>query len=249
MRKSKLAEKSNIENIVDQDLIRELQASLSAEDAPDFQDLTKLYDEAGIVLPDLPRRRIEEVERSHRTIIENRRSHLGSEIESAEQRIAARDRRKDALNQRRGQIMSLLKSGGALEHYTGLREELGRAEAECEMFKARLETAERFESTRTELNMERARLVKALQDDLHERATRRSVDCSVSGLAAMIGAHSAPSLHSCARATSAPWPEHFPIQGDCLCLYGLSCATSGASPSSSELDATMCRKRLSAFKG
>ena len=146
----------NIENIVDQDLIRELQASFSAEDAPDFQDLTKLYDEAGIVLPDLPRRRIEEVERFHRTIIENRRSHLGSEIESAEQRIAARDRRKDGLDQRRGQIMSLLKSGGALEHYTGLREELGRAEAESEMLKARLETAERFESTRTERNMERA---------------------------------------------------------------------------------------------
>ena len=65
--------------------------------------------------------------------------------------------------------MSLLSSGGALEHYTGLREELGRAEAESEMLKARLETAERFESTRTELNMERARLVKALQDDIHER--------------------------------------------------------------------------------
>ena len=159
----------NIENIVDQDLIRELQASFSAEDAPDFQDLTKLYDEAGIVLPDLPRRRIEEVERFHRTIIENRRSHLGSEIESAEQRIVVRDRRKDALDQRRGQIMSLLKSGGALEHYTGLREELGRAEADSEMLKARLETAERFESTRTELSMERARLVKALQDDIHER--------------------------------------------------------------------------------
>ena len=159
----------NIENIVDQDLIRELRASFSAEDAPDFQDLTKLYDEAGIVLPDLPRRRIEEVERFHRTIIENRRSHLGSEIESAEQRIGARDRRKDGLDQRRGQIMSLLKSGGALEHYTGLREELGRAEAESEMLKARLETAERFESTKTELNMERARLVKALQDDIHER--------------------------------------------------------------------------------
>ena len=159
----------NIENVVDQDLIRELQASLATEDAPDFQDLTKLYDEAGIVLPDLPRRRIEEVERFHRAIIENRRSHLGSEIESAEQRIAARDRRKNGLDQRRGQIMSLLKSGGALEHYTNLREELGRAEAESEGLKARLETAERFESTRTELNMERARLVKALQDDIHER--------------------------------------------------------------------------------
>ena len=159
----------NVENIVDQDLIRELQGSLATEDVPANQDLTKLYDEVGIVLPDLPRRRIEEVERFHRTIVENRRSHLGSEIASAEQRIETRDRRKDALDQRRAQIMSLLRSGGALEHYTGLREELGRAEAESEMLKARLETAERFESTRAELNMERARLVKALQDDIHER--------------------------------------------------------------------------------
>ncbi|MCY4584836.1 MAG: DUF2326 domain-containing protein [Bryobacterales bacterium] len=159
----------NVENIVDQDLIRELRGSLATEDAPANQDLTKLYDEVGIVLPDLPRRGIEEVERFHRTVVENRRSHLGSEITSAEQRIVARDRRKDGLDQRRAQIMSLLRSGGALEHYTGLREELGRAEAESEMLKARLETAERFESTRTELNMERARLVKALQDDIHER--------------------------------------------------------------------------------
>ena len=159
----------NIENVVDQDLIRELQASLAAEDAPDFQDLDKLYAEAGIVLPDLPRRRIKEVKRFHRTIIQNRRSHLGAEVQSAEERIARRDRRKDRLDQRRGQIMDLLKTGGALEHYTGLREELGRAEAESEMLKERLETAERFESTRTELDMERTRLVTALRDDIHER--------------------------------------------------------------------------------
>ena len=159
----------NTENIVDQDLIRELLASLETEDAPDFQDLTKLYEEAGVVLPGLPRRRIEEVERFHRTVIENRRSHLGAELESAEQRIEERDRRKDGLDQRRGRIMNLLKSGGALEHYTGLREELGRAEAESEVLRGRLETAERFDSVKTDLDMERTRLVKALRDDIHER--------------------------------------------------------------------------------
>ena len=159
----------NIENIVDQELIRELQASLEVEDAPDFQDLDKLYAEAGIVLPDLPRRRIEDVKQFHRIIVENRRSHLGTELESAKQRIAERDQRKDRLDQRRGQIMDLLKTGGALEHYTGLREELGRSEAESEMLKERLETAERFESTKTELDMERTRLVTELRDDIHER--------------------------------------------------------------------------------
>ena len=65
--------------------------------------------------------------------------------------------------------MSLLKSGGALEHYTDLREELGRAEADSKILRQRLDTAERFESTKTELDIQRTRLVKALRDDIHER--------------------------------------------------------------------------------
>ena len=159
----------NTENLVDQELTRELRASLKSEDAPDFQDLAKLYNEAGIVLPDLLRRRMVDVEKFHLAIIENRRSHLEAEIQSAEQRIAERDRRKDELDGRRQQVMGLLKTGGALEHYTGLREELGRAEADSEVLKERLQTAERFESARTELDMERTRLVAALRDDIHER--------------------------------------------------------------------------------
>lgn len=159
----------NAENIIDHDLIRELQASLASEDAPDFQDLAKIYYEAGIVLPDLPRRRLEEVERFHRTVIENRRSHLGVEIASAKQRISERDRGIQQLDGRRAQIMRLLQAGGALEHYTGLQEELGRSEAETEMLRQRLETAERLESTKTELDMERSSLVQKLRNDIHER--------------------------------------------------------------------------------
>ena len=159
----------NIENVVDHDLIRELQESLAMESAPDTQDLAKLYAEAGIVLPELPRRRIAEVERFHRTVIENRRAHLGAEIESAQGRVAERDRRKGRLDERRAQIMGLLKAGGALEHYTRLREELGRAEADVEMLKQKLATAERLDRTQTELDLERTRLVKALRDDIHER--------------------------------------------------------------------------------
>ena len=159
----------NIENVVDQELIRELRASLEQEDAPDLRDLSKLYREAGVVLPTLSLRRIEEVGRFHQAIVENRRSHLGAEVESAERRIAARDRRKDGLDQRRRQIMDLLRTGGALEHYTSMREELGRSEAERKSLAERLETAERFASTKAELDIERTRLVKALQDDIHER--------------------------------------------------------------------------------
>ena len=159
----------NLENVVDLDLIRELQESLAMESAPDTRDLTKLYAEAGIVLPELARRRIEEVERFHRAIVENRRAHLGAEVESARGRVAERELRKDRLDVRRAQVMGVLRAGGALESYTGLREELGRAEADVEMLKQKLATAERLDRTKTELDLERTGLVKASRDDIRER--------------------------------------------------------------------------------
>ncbi|KAB2680965.1 ABC-three component system protein [Brucella pseudintermedia] len=159
----------NVENVVDGDLLQQLRASLVDEDAPDLGDVTKLYAEAGVVLPDMVRRRFDEVERFHRTIIENRRAHLTAEIASAEARIAERDQRTVERDRRRRQIMGVLRSGGALEHYTSLREEAGRAEAEVEGLRQRLETAERIESTKAELDIERANLTKALRDDIHER--------------------------------------------------------------------------------
>ncbi|TAD89910.1 MAG: DUF2326 domain-containing protein [Alphaproteobacteria bacterium] len=160
----------NVENLVDGELLQQLRASLYEEDAPDLGDVTKLYAEAGIVLPDMVRRRFDEVERFHRTIIENRRAHLTAEIASTETRIAERDQRTAERDRRRRQIMGVLSSGGALEHYTALREEAGRAEAEVESLRQRLDTAERIESTKAELDIERANLTKALLDDIHERA-------------------------------------------------------------------------------
>jgi uncharacterized protein YydD (DUF2326 family) len=160
----------NVENVIDGDLLQQLRASLFDEDAPDLADVTKLYAEAGVVLPDMVRRRFDEVERFHRTIIENRRTHLTAEIASAAARVTERDQRTAERDRRRRQIMGVLRSGGALEHYTSLREEAGRAEAEVEGLRQRLDTAERIESTKAELDIERANLTKALRDDIHERA-------------------------------------------------------------------------------
>ncbi|MCY3690096.1 MAG: DUF2326 domain-containing protein [Gammaproteobacteria bacterium] len=159
----------NEENLADRNLLRELQASLESEHRPESPDLNKLYREAGIVLPELTQRRLAEVERFHETILQNRRSHLESEINSADKRIAERDQTKVRLDQRRAQVMGMLKSGGALEHFTSLREELGRAESEVTTLKERLETAERLESTQTELNLQRNQLVQKLRDDIRER--------------------------------------------------------------------------------
>jgi len=157
------------ENTSDRELILQLQDSITKESPPAVTSLERVYREAQVVLPDTVSKRFAEIEQFHQAIVQNRKAHLGAEISSAELRITERERTREQLDIRRQQIMGILQSGGALEHYALLQEEASRAEAEAEGLKQRLVIAERIESTKAELEIERARLHKALQEDQHER--------------------------------------------------------------------------------
>ena len=157
------------QNVADGALVQELRSALDVEDPPALDDLEALYGEAGVVLPDLVNKRLAEVRVFHRTIVENRRIHLSDEIQSAQRRIEDRNKRCSQLDGRRQQVMRTLRAGGALEHYTALREELGRLEGESEALRQRLADAEQLESTKDQLDVERTRLVAALRADIRER--------------------------------------------------------------------------------
>jgi uncharacterized protein YydD (DUF2326 family) len=159
----------NDENTLDRELLLQLEGSLASELPPATENLDRLYREAGIVLPGTVQERFEDVAQFHDAVVQNRRAHLSAEVKSAELRIVERDRNREHFDVRRRQLMGILQSGGALEHYARLQDEAGRAEADAEGLRQRLITAERIESTKAELDIERARLLKALQDDLHER--------------------------------------------------------------------------------
>ncbi|OYX63289.1 MAG: hypothetical protein B7Y88_13040 [Sphingomonadales bacterium 32-64-17] len=159
----------NDDNTADRELILQLQAAIDSEAPPASTSLDRLYREAGVVLPGSVGKRFEEVEEFHQAIVQNRRSHLTSEVQAAEDRISKRDRTRESLDRRRRELMGILQSGGALEHYALLQQEAGRAEADAEGLRQRLKTAEEIESTKAELDIERARLLKTLQDDHHER--------------------------------------------------------------------------------
>ena len=157
------------QNVADQTLIQELRSALDVEEPPAVDDLKALYGEAGVVLPNIVSRRLTEVQRFHRAIVENRRIHLDAEIQSAHRRIEDRNNQCSQLDERRKQIMGTLNSGGALEHYTALREELGRLEGESEGLRQRLADSEKLDNTKAELDVERTHLVSALRADIRER--------------------------------------------------------------------------------
>jgi uncharacterized protein YydD (DUF2326 family) len=160
------------ENALDRQLLAELGKSIESETPPPLTDLNQLYREAGVSLPGVALRRYDEVQRFHESVIANRRSYLQQEQQDAERRIEEREREKSERDSRRAEILNLLKTHGALEQFTLLQGEVTRFGAEVEGLRQRLKTAEDLESGRTELELERGRLLTRLRQDYHEQKDR-----------------------------------------------------------------------------
>lgn len=159
-------------NTIDFSAIRDLESALASEVPPDLEDLQAVYQEAGIVLPSLVKRRYEDVKSFHESVVRNRKDYLSSELEAAKLRIELRDSKKAQLDQRRGAILGILKSHGALEQFLKLQGELGRLESEVESLRQRFEAAEQLEGAKNELEIERNRLTIRLRRDFSEQKDR-----------------------------------------------------------------------------
>jgi uncharacterized protein YydD (DUF2326 family) len=157
------------ETTLDRRYLAELEAAIEAELPPDPGDLSQLYEEVGVTLPTAALERFAEVQRFHESVLRNRRLYLEAELQRTRDRLFSRSREVDSLDRRRAQIMIVLRTGGALETFTALQEELNRQQAQAEMLRQRYEAAERFESERNSLSVERQRLLERLQQDYREQ--------------------------------------------------------------------------------
>jgi uncharacterized protein YydD (DUF2326 family) len=159
------------ENELDRAYVAELETAMHAEAPPAPGDLTNLYKEAGVVLPDLVVQRYEDVLKFHESIIRNRRSYLQSEHAATTERIQARDVKRNELDRRRSELMNMLKSHGALETFVALQAEHGRLQADVETLRRRYEAAIQLESTNSLLESERVHLVERLRQEFMERSS------------------------------------------------------------------------------
>lgn len=159
------------ENVLDRRYLTELEVVTVEEIPPAPEDLDRLYKEAGVLLPELVKKRFEDVALFHESVVRNRRAYLRSEIDITRARIAERDTEKGRLDGRRAELMTLLRSAGALEHFVALQSELTKAEAHTESLKQRHDAAEALETGDLKLKVERARLVERLRQDYAEQGS------------------------------------------------------------------------------
>ncbi len=161
-------------NVLDEAALRDLERAMSAEAPPPLDDLERLYHEAGVALPGLAVRRYEDVQRFHESVLRNRRDYLAGELEATQERIRIRENEKGRLDERRAEVMQVLRTHGALDQFAKLQAEGGRLEAEVESLRGRFEAAEQLEGTRNELEIERNRLTLRLRRDFAEQSARLS---------------------------------------------------------------------------
>jgi len=160
----------NDENTIDRQLIADLEESIVQEVPPLDKQLEKVYEEAGIVLPGTALQRFEDIKSFHESVLANRRSYLQGEISAAHRRVEQREIAINRHEERRSQIMRILQAHGALDHFAKLQQELTRLEAEVENLRKRYSTAERLETGKTDLDLERQQLLRRLRQDHSEQA-------------------------------------------------------------------------------
>jgi len=109
------------ENIGDKRLLEHYSASLKEEVDAKPESVTKVYEEAGLTLPDLVTKRLDDVLSFHKQVVANRKGFLKAEIEKIKNRIARREQQKQELSSKKSDLMLVLQEHGALEEYTQLQ--------------------------------------------------------------------------------------------------------------------------------
>jgi uncharacterized protein YydD (DUF2326 family) len=160
----------NSENLIDRKYIDQVADREANETAPDTDFLRELYRQARVELPDTALVRYNDVEHFHRAVIENRRLYLAEEARAAQGRVDRRSTEITDLDQRRSNLLGILRSGGALDTFMLLQREQTRQEAEVESLRQQLSAAEALAAKQTTLIMERQQLFDRLQREYRERS-------------------------------------------------------------------------------
>lgn len=158
-------------NTIENELLNSLEQSIDEANSPGYESLQQLYQESLRVFPDIVKKRFEEVQVFHNSVVRNRKLYLQSEIERVKASISNRGKKIAELTERQTFIMNLLQTHGALEQYNKLNSDLLGKQAELEDLKKRLKTATDIEDAQPRLDMERAELTLKIGQNIQENST------------------------------------------------------------------------------
>lgn len=160
-------------NINDKRFFEFYQLSLKEEIDANPELVKKIYDEAGISLPGVAYKRIEDVLAFHKQVVLNRKDFLKVEMERIKNSIVKREQKKQELLTKRAELMSVLQKHGALEEYTRLQGNYQGTISELEDLKKRIGNLKKFKQSKSAIIVEQEFLQQEALNDLSEREKQK----------------------------------------------------------------------------
>lgn len=162
-------------NISDKNLLDYYENSFEEEKDVDADIVNKVYEEAGIVLPDGVKKRLEDVKEFHKKVIINRRDFLDAEINKLKENIIKRDKEKFSICERRRQLFEILNSHKALDEYTKIQHYALKLIDEFNDIVRRIDNLKKFEQGTSALKIELELLQQEARISLNERSEIREM--------------------------------------------------------------------------
>lgn len=156
-------------NSTDQRNLTLYEKSLAEEQAPVPNAIEKLYADAGVVLPGVALRRIEEVQAFHHNIIENRRGFLAEEVSRLKRDIISREQIIKAKAEQRAEVMQVLQTHGALEEFNLIQKRHLDVISELNSITSTIDNLKSCETGLSQLKIDQEVLQQKARRDYEER--------------------------------------------------------------------------------
>ena len=160
-------------NLVDGRLIDLYRNTIEEEQIPDTSELLEIYEAVGVAMPELIRRRLDEVQEFHQRIIANRRDYLESEIQRINHQRSQRELQIREASEQRAQLLGILKTHGALGEYTRLQELHLHLIAKRNDLDNRIGDLRKFEQGKSDLRIKRELVLKDARLEFEENRANR----------------------------------------------------------------------------
>jgi uncharacterized protein YydD (DUF2326 family) len=157
------------ENLLNRQLLAFYQSSIQQENVPSQNEVIRLYESAGIELPGLVSRRLEEVENFHHQIIGNRSEFLSIEVNRLRRTIGELDILIREKTDHRASRLEILQTHGALEEYTRLQELYLETVSSLNDINQRITELQQIEDGKSALKIEKEQLQRRARRDYQER--------------------------------------------------------------------------------
>ncbi len=157
------------QNVTDRRRLARYKESVADEKPPTDGALERVYEETGLVFPEVVKRTLAEAKEFHRRIVENRKAFLETEIQRLEHTITQRDGQIREQTDARVSSLEILRTHGALQEMTIMQEKNLETKGHLERVRSRISEIKDNTSRKRDIRVAKEELAKLAEQDHEQR--------------------------------------------------------------------------------